>query len=78
MAIADIDRHRSYRDRQRADLREYWLIFCLAYPLLLVAAVIGRIGAAFGHHDRPPESHPRSVFAEAREAAAACIPFALR
>jgi hypothetical protein len=76
MASVDMDGHRSYRDRRRADRREYWLIFCLAYPQFLAAAIFGRL--AKGHRAPEPYRRPRSIFAEAREAAASCIPFAIR
>jgi hypothetical protein len=78
MASVDMDGHRSYRDRRRADLRDYWLIFCLAYPLLLAAVVVGRIAAILGRRGDGFVDRKRSVFAEARAAAASCIPFALR
>ncbi|MFN4271894.1 MAG: hypothetical protein ACK4F5_03725 [Aliihoeflea sp.] len=73
MAIAEFDRRESYTSRRRADRREYWLLFCVAYPLLLVAVIVGRL---FGAGGRTAER--RSVFAEARVAAASCIPFVFR
>ena len=73
MLIAESDRRASYLRRRRADRREYWLIFCIAYPLLLAAAIFSRL---FGVRSAYGERH--SVFAEARVAAASCIPFVFR
>jgi hypothetical protein len=78
MASVDMDGHRSYRDRRRADRREYWLIFCLVYPQFLAAAVFGRLAALAGRPTVERTGPRRSVFSEAREAAASCIPFAFR
>lgn len=76
MASVDTDHQKIYRDRRRADRREYWLIFCIVYPQFLVAAIFGRLAK----RNRTPDRYrgPRSVFAEAREASASCIPFAIR
>jgi hypothetical protein len=73
MLMADSDRRASYLARRRADRREYWLIFCVAYPLLLAAAIVSRL---FGV--RSFDNERRSVFSEARVAAASCIPFVSR
>lgn len=65
------------RGRQRSDLRAARLLFCCAYPFCLAAAIFDRLlhkprsGIAAG---RPT----RSVFGEARAAAASIIPFAFR
>ncbi|MCG6113919.1 MAG: hypothetical protein MEQ84_01865 [Mesorhizobium sp.] len=73
MAIADFDRRPSYAERRRSQRREYWLLFCLAYPLLLVGVIVSRlVGAGRAAGER------RSVFAEARVVAASCIPFVFR
>lgn len=77
MASVRTNKHAPYRDRRRADSREYWLIFCLLYPQLLVAAIVGRL--AHLAEPRAARAEPRrSVFAEARIAAASCIPFAFK
>ncbi len=73
MAIADFDRRPSYAERRRSQRREYWLLFCLAYPLLLAGVIVSRLfGAGRAAGER------RSVFAEARVVAASCIPFVFR
>ena len=73
MAIVEFDRRPSYQERRPSDRREYWLIFCIAYPLLLVGVIVSRLfGAGRDGGKR------RSIFTEARVAAASCIPFVFR
>lgn len=76
MASVDLDRHQTWRDRRRSERREYLAIFCLVYPPFLLAALVARAAAALaGRGGARPR---RSIFAEARSAAASAIPFAFR
>lgn len=78
MSVLNLDRISTYRSRRKADSREYWFIFCLLYPFLLVAALIARI-ASLAHGERLAAGETsRSIFAEARTAAASAIPFAFK
>ena len=76
MARIGTHKHLDYLSRRRAESREYWLIFCVAYVPLLLTAIAGRLVTLAGHHPRNEAGPRRSVFAEAKAAAAACIPFA--
>ena len=76
MAHVGTYKHSDYLSRRRAETREYWFIFCIAYVPLLLTAITGRLVALAGHHPRGEAGPRRSVFAEAKAAAAACIPFA--
>lgn len=74
MASMDMGHRPTSEQRRRADDRAYRLIFCLVYPLFLAVAVLSRLAPA----SRPGGPARRSVFAEARTAAASSIPFAFR
>ena len=78
MTSLQMEKHSSYRRRRREEAREYRLIFCLIYPQLLAVAIVGRLFLLIS--GRPPASSEprRSVFAEAKVAAASCIPFAFK
>ncbi|KAB0680321.1 hypothetical protein [Aureimonas leprariae] len=78
MSTIEVDRHTEYRRRRREEAREYWLIFCLIYPQLLVVAVVRRLLALFLGRPPAPGEPRRSVFTEARVGAASCIPFAFK
>ena len=66
--------HGPIHRRRQAERREYWLMFCLVYPLSLAAVTLRRL-AHLGRH--PVSGEPkRSIFGEARVAVASCIPFA--
>jgi hypothetical protein len=70
-----VDRiHGPAERRRRAERREYWLMFCLVYPLSLAAVAIRRL-AHLGRHSASAEPK-RSIFGEARVAVASSIPFA--
>jgi hypothetical protein len=72
MAIVEMDKHAVHTSRRRADKREYALIFALLYLPFLAATIMSRLLAG------RPEGPRRSVFAEARAAAASALPFAFR
>ncbi|BDA85230.1 hypothetical protein Sa4125_27720 [Aureimonas sp. SA4125] len=76
MASVGTHKHSDYLSRRRAESREYWLIFCVAYLPMLLTTIAGRLGGLAGHRRRDETGPRRSVFAEARAATAACIPFA--
>jgi hypothetical protein len=76
MAIIDDGRQHSHFSRHRAERREAALLFALAFPPCLVAALARRLSA----RARIVQDHSRqqSVFAEAKAAAASVVPFAFR
>lgn len=76
MASVDFGRHETYRDRRRKDGRDYLALFCLIYPIALIAAAFGRLIVLMGAERL--EGPRGSIFAEARTTAASIIPFALR
>jgi hypothetical protein len=74
MASTGTHKHSDYLSRRRAESREYWLIFCVAYVPMLLTTILERIA---GRGPRSADMAPkRSVFADAKAATAACIPFA--
>jgi hypothetical protein len=74
MAVTQTHKHSDYLSRRRAESREYWLIFCVAYLPMLMTTIVERI--AGGRRPSLGDAPRRSVFAEAKAATAACIPFA--
>jgi hypothetical protein len=76
MAIIDDGRADSTFSRHRTERREAALLFALAYPPCLAAALLKRLG---GHGSRAAGQPGRqSVLAEAKATAASVIPFAFR
>lgn len=74
MASTGTHKHSDYLHRRRAESREYWFIFCVAYVPMLLTTIFERMA---GGRRRSADATPRrSVFAEAKAATAACIPFA--
>jgi hypothetical protein len=76
MAIIDDGRQDSYFSRHRSERRQAALLFALAYPPCLAAALLKRLGMPGGR----AAGHParQSVLAEAKATAASVIPFAFR
>ncbi|MFP1633794.1 hypothetical protein ACLB6G_18845 [Zhengella sp. ZM62] len=62
-------------DDHRAERRLMLFLYCLSYPLCLIAAVAGRTGAFFGKAGMRVRE---SVFAEAKSAACAAVGYAFR
>jgi hypothetical protein len=71
--MTETHRHSDRLSRRRSETREYWLIFCVAYLPMLLTTMFERMA---GGRRRADETPRRSVFAEAKAATAACIPFA--
>ncbi|MDP3896274.1 MAG: hypothetical protein Q8Q62_06330 [Mesorhizobium sp.] len=77
MAATDFHDNADLARRRRTDERDSRLLLCALYPLCLTLAIAARLmprgkrlGSVFPGN--------RSVFAEARIAAASCIPFIFR
>jgi hypothetical protein len=77
MSTTDFHSHTDFARRRRADERQHWLLLCALYPFFLVLAVAARL---IPRARRGGSMFPggRSVFAQARAAAATCIPFVFR
>lgn len=76
MASLDMARYEAYRDRRRKEERLSMLLLCVNFPLFLMAALVMRlVGLTGGGRTAGPR---RSIFAEARSAAASAIPFVFR
>ena len=78
MATTDFHYDRDHSRRRRADARQYWMLVCALYPLFLGLAVAARLMPRGKHFGSSVFDGGRSVFVEARIAAANCIPFILR
>ena len=78
MASLDSERQFSHFARHRAEQREARLIFMLAYPFCLVAAVAKRLSPKRARRAEDGAGRRRSVFGEAKAAAGSCVPFAFR
>lgn len=61
---------------RREELAEFRIIFLLCFPLCLAAAALGRMLPRRWRDDRHRPAARRSIFAEAKAAAHACVPFA--
>ena len=74
MSTINIHGHTDFDRRQRDDERQYRTLIRAVYPLFLLLAVAARLT----RHASPVFPAGRSVFAQARAAAATCIPFVFR
>jgi hypothetical protein len=72
MTSLEFDRDDHYSDRRRRDRRDYLALMVVSYPIFFVACVAGRLVRS---RERDATG---SIFAEARRATEAAIPFALR
>ncbi len=63
-------------DRQRCEQRQAIGLFWIVYPFCLVSAIAARLTPKRRAASMPDGR--RSVFGEARAAAASCVPFAFR
>jgi hypothetical protein len=74
MAILESERNARFHHAHRTGQREASLLFLLAYPFCLAAA----IGHRMGTREAAGQGSRRSVFGEARSSARSIIPFAFR